>query len=763
MNMKRYNILTIAAAALLLLGCAKVPEPAGGTITVDARIGAPTKVSYDGNVSAFTEGDKIAVYAWTGGAAAVPAERVVDGVENTLGSDGKWTPASQMRWKPGSDAHYFLGVSPVRAISDFTADAFALSGTYASDDLLIAKRLEGLTSGTTPVALQFAHAMARLTVNVKLRNEFGANPTVVVTIVAKSGATVNYLTGAVSATGDASVRSLPAAASAPTGYTHSFSGIQVPQTGVRTVTLTVGGKNYVYEAGEDIPLSSGHHTTLGLILGKDKIDLSGVSVSDWTAGSALPGGVALAHHDAVDMGNGVLWATCNIGATQPWEVGEYYAWGETEPKTTYTWANYKWMREGMHTHEFITKYTYADKVYKYNPGVIWYDGNNFVGDNKKTFADDGYTDDAARQNWGGTWRIPTYEEFEWLKDKEHCDWVWTTNYEGTGVRGMIVTSKIPGYESNSIFLPVGGYRKDSGTEQSILGYYWSSSLADASYLGGCLDFGVREGESTPVLFVGANNRNFGSLLRPVSGVANPKLGDLYYSDGTWSPTLVEGKTPIGVIAYVDQPGTDDDEITEKSHGGGHGLVLCLKNAASEVCWSTETSAYEFGEGARVNSTDALKRTTNVSGYKNTATLAAKTDAATKYPAAWQARNYTGLAAPATGTTGWFLPSAQQWVKMMTGLGGLAEGDIKLASWFNIDHSAATTWETAMAKAGAKGTAYDSVTDAYLWYWSSSEYYATYAVSLDVDATGTGTGGFYWGIDRKEAPDANNRVRPVLAF
>ena len=193
-------------------------------------------------------------------------------------------------------------------------------------------------------------------------------------------------------------------------------------------------------------------------------------------------------------------------------------------------------------------------------------------------------------------------------------------------------------------------------------------------------------------------------------------------------------------------------------------MLCLKNAAGNVCWSTETSAYEFGESAKVDGVDALKRTTDVSGYTNTATLAAKEDAETKYPAAWQAKDYTGLAAPATGTTGWFLPSAQQWMRMLTGLGGLAEGDITWLGWFDNDHTAADKWETAMAKAGAKGTAYDSVTDDELWYWSSSESFADFAVYLRVDATGTGANnGFNWFVDDKDYLSTYSRVRPVLAF
>ena len=729
--MRIYNhIPLIAAAALLLLGCVK--EPDAGTITVDASIGTLTKVSYDGSASSFETGDQIAVYAWTGGAAAVPSERVVDGVVNTLGSDGKWTPASVMYWKPGSDAHYFLGVSPVRAITDFSADAYTLSGVYATDDLLFARKLDGVKPGSGAVALSFEHAMARLTVNVKVRNEFGASPTVGVTIVAKSGATVNYLTGAVTATGDASERSLPALASAPTGYTHSFGGIQVPQDGVRTVMITVGGMAYSYTAGEDIPLKSGRHTTLGLILGKDKLELSGVSVSDWTAGSALSGGEApvtkINGHEFVDMGSGLLWATCNVGADNPWDYGDYFAWGETTTKTTYNWSTYtdNPSSDGL----TFTKYT--------TPGAIM-----------EAF------DDAATANWGAGWRTPTDAEWTWLR--KNCTWTPTTQ---SGVYGMLVTSTING---NQIFLPAAGYRFDASLyNDGSCGYFWSSSLNE-SYSGSArrVNFGSGGVDRSGVL------RYYGQSVRPVAGdpLLPPALGDLFYSDGTWSPTLVEGKTPIGVIAYL---GEDAFTETGTDVGGsmftGRGLVLCLKNAASNVKWGVWlVGTLEFGESAKVDNVDALIRTTDVSGYTNTMTLVSKADAETEYRAPWLARNYTGLPAPATGTTGWFLPSAQQWVKMMEGLGGLAEGDIMWESWFNNDHSAADKWEAAMAKAGTKGTAYDSMTDDCLVYWSSSEYSTSCAVRLFIDATDSGPlYGFWWDEQSKENLNEIG-VRPVLAF
>ena len=184
-----------------------------------------------------------------------------------------------------------------------------------------------------------------------------------------------------------------------------------------------------------------------------------------------------------------------------------------------------------------------------------------------------------------------------------------------------------------------------------------------------------------------------------STVKMATLGDLMGANGKFYATAAAitaaGTTAIGVIAYLGSDGC----VETIADGGGHGLVLCLKNAASGVRWSTEQGV-EFGESARVTSIEALKRTTNVSGYTNTKTLAEKTDAATKYPAAYQAKNYAGLTAPATGTTGWFLPSAQQWVKIIEGLGGLSDGAPNFEdSWFDNNHTAATKWETALEKAG----------------------------------------------------------------
>ena len=446
--MSRFNIIVLFAAAgvLALAGCSKEPEAAdGGNITIEASVGAMTKVSYDGDKTGFTDGDQIAVFGWTGSADAVPATRVVDGVVNTLGTDGKWTPESPMLWKPGLVEHYFLGVYPVHAITDYTADDYTLDpANYAASDLLIATNLGGVTASQGAVELVFDHLMARLDVNLKFRSEFDTTPTVTsVTALARSAATVNYLTKAVTATGDAAAVNIPAAASVPTGYDLSFSGLQVPQEGVRKITVTIGGKEYVYESATDIPLTTGKYTTLGLLVGKDKIELGSLTVNAWTA-EALPAGDAFEEevdpyngHAFVVMGNGHKWATCNVGATNPEDSGYYFAWGETAPKDYYDWNTY-------------TK----------------------QGDELEA------EDDAAHAYWGGKWRTPTFAEWEWLAD--NCTWTWTDDFNGTGVKGMIVTSKIAGYETNCIFLPAAGAKfSTQGLEYfGTNGMYRSTTLGD---------------------------------------------------------------------------------------------------------------------------------------------------------------------------------------------------------------------------------------------------------------------------------------------
>ena len=184
-------------------------------------------------------------------------------------------------------------------------------------------------------------------------------------------------------------------------------------------------------------------------------------------GETPGGGDTPSTEDYVDLGlpSGLKWAKCNLGASKPSDYGDYYAWGETEPKTEYTWANYKWMQTGQSDWKYITKYTFADGKTE----GIWYapDGT-FIGDGKTILFP---PDDAATAKLGSPWRMPTLDEIKELLD--YCTWTWTTQ---DGKNGY----EVKGTNGNSIFLPAAGYRNISQLiDAGSRGDYWSSSLTPA--------------------------------------------------------------------------------------------------------------------------------------------------------------------------------------------------------------------------------------------------------------------------------------------
>lgn len=161
--------------------------------------------------------------------------------------------------------------------------------------------------------------------------------------------------------------------------------------------------------------------------------------------------------EAVDLGlpSGLKWASFNVGASAPEEYGDYYAWGDTETRSYYSWSTYKFRTSGDNGQNI--------KLSKYNT-------NSSYGtvDNKTVLAPE---DDVAQVKLGGGWRMPTFAEWTELWSK--CANTWTDNYNGTGVKGIIVTGK----NGNSIFLPAAGYRWDTSLDSAgSTGYYWSSSL-----------------------------------------------------------------------------------------------------------------------------------------------------------------------------------------------------------------------------------------------------------------------------------------------
>ena len=183
-------------------------------------------------------------------------------------------------------------------------------------------------------------------------------------------------------------------------------------------------------------------------------------------------------HEWVDLGlpSGTKWATCNIGADNPQDYGNYYAWGEVTPKEVYDWDTYKY---GGSDYYQLTRYNTNS-----------YYGRNGFADGKTVLE---LEDDAAHFNWGGKWRMPTTAQQDELCAL--CYWVWTENYNNSNVKGYIVykakaeadkgkyvyKGKTPSSSYSlsdaHIFLPAAGFcfrgaLDNAGSD----GYYWSSSL-----------------------------------------------------------------------------------------------------------------------------------------------------------------------------------------------------------------------------------------------------------------------------------------------
>lgn len=186
--------------------------------------------------------------------------------------------------------------------------------------------------------------------------------------------------------------------------------------------------------------------------------------------------------EAVDLGlsSGLKWGSMNVGASKPEDYGNYYAWGETTPKTSYTTSNYKF---GPVKYSEITLYS------KYETKL---------GGDKKTVLE--AEDDAASANLGNGWRMATFAE--WKELRESCTWTWT---QRNGINGMLVT----GPNGKSIFLPASGVFQSSLGKKGTYGSYWTSTLASAEGMANAVDF--YSGGNDKALI----DRSTGLSVRPV--------------------------------------------------------------------------------------------------------------------------------------------------------------------------------------------------------------------------------------------------------
>lgn len=227
------------------------------------------------------------------------------------------------------------------------------------------------------------------------------------------------------------------------------------------------------------------------------------------------------------------------------------------------------------------------------------------------------------------------------------------------------------------------------------------------------------------------------------------VGDIYYSNGAISHSLITTAsnsnygTPVGIVGYV-----GNDAYTEKnivSGKGGHALVMCLKNSGISLEWKT-TNTDDGRTKVSASNYNAV-----LSGYTESHALSDN-----NHPAIKNAVEYTGLVA-STKSTGWFVGSTGQWVKVMKNL-----GNVTLSEEWSKSPTAATIGnnvDTYLAKAGTN--AYDAFTpNSANVYWTSNESSATCCIYVDLHKS---NGYRLYGGLVKTNTDLSRYTRPFLAF
>lgn len=293
----KYYIFALAAMTMTLGSCSDSENTTGTeapkSITVSTSIGKMTRITTDEKgAQAFSEGDEISVYAWTGSADKVPAaaERVVNNAINKL-TDKVWVATPQMLWKNNLDQHYFIGIYPTKNVDNLTADTYTFNAeNQLASDLLVAVNVKGLSytkDAKDAVKLDFTHVMAKMVVNLTYKNQWGGTPTVKNVVVADAAneATINYLTKAVTPTATAQADFEVPATVANTQYV----SVLIPQNGIQKLAITIGDKTFIYDNGTPFNFESGKITTINLEVGRDQVILDEVKISDWENGNTFKG------------------------------------------------------------------------------------------------------------------------------------------------------------------------------------------------------------------------------------------------------------------------------------------------------------------------------------------------------------------------------------------------------------------------------------------------------------------------------------------
>lgn len=244
-------------------------------------------------------------------------------------------------------------------------------------------------------------------------------------------------------------------------------------------------------------------------------------------------------HGYVDLGlpSGLKWAACNIGASSPEEYGDYFAWGETEPKDEYCMESYSFFDcadpDDPDAHYIVSEYNEEDGQKELDS-----------------------VDDAAAVNWKGPWRMPAEKDFQELID--NCEWTWG-EFKGT------VGFKVKGPNGSCIFLPAASTMEYDSYWEEGEGDYWSLCLDDDTYeyhdyedyyIAQILSFNESSG---PYCF--HRYRDLGNPIRPVCYVSDEKpepgndsegKGDIILKLVSYSGSVIKMMTALSGIDGIDE-------------------------------------------------------------------------------------------------------------------------------------------------------------------------------------------------------------------
>ena len=266
-------------------------------------------------------------------------------------------------------------------------------------------------------------------------------------------------------------------------------------------------------------------------------------------------------HQYVDLGlpSGTLWATCNVGAVQPYQSGLFFAWGDTEghgsdPADGYlfSWENYKWC-EVAGEDTWFTKYCsdssrgldgFIDGKYELDP-----------------------EDDAAWVNWGPQWRMPSWEQFEELRNE--CTWT-------RMLLGDVYGYDVEGPNGHSIFLPDTKWRIDDLLLDG--GAFWSRT-ANPEDVGGAYYLGWDAYEWEHFAWYEYGGRLDGQCVRPVFNAIEVTLNSddegnywaTFYNDASY--TADENATVYTAQVNGNQTKVILTEVADNTIPAGNAVVL----------------------------------------------------------------------------------------------------------------------------------------------------------------------------------------------